>query len=128
MIFLLMKLLNFTPNLHTLNIDYLLIEETSHFQYVSIKNLDIRQTKSFEQIKLLIHLFPRLESLKIGINKNEIHRICRDLLTKAHHLFFLCFLEIPKRCLKELKQLIETEKLINNYLMKFINRDLYIWW
>jgi hypothetical protein len=66
------------------------------------------------------------------MKKEEIHEIVRFLLSKTttqtQHLFFLCISEIPKRCLKELNMLIKLENLLDDYFIKFVNRDLYLWW
>ncbi|CAF1573541.1 unnamed protein product [Rotaria sp. Silwood1] len=138
------QLLRFTPNLYALKLDYLpfgdinlnVIKQNKVFQYVSnrnkIKILDFRVWCSFDEIQLVVNLFPRLEYLKIGLNRKEIQSIVRFLLSKPNNktqnLFFLCILQIPKICLKELSILIKSENLLNDYCSKFINRDLYLWW
>ncbi len=138
------KLIRFTSNLHTLkinmpsfgNINSELIQQSRTFQYVSntnkIKYLDLRYNCTLEKIQLIVNLFPKLEYLKTGIKKEEINEIVRFILTNNNtqtgDLFFLCISEIPKRCLKELNMLIKSENLIDNYLIKFVNRDLHLWW
>ncbi|CAF4937477.1 unnamed protein product [Rotaria sp. Silwood1] len=138
------KLLRFTPNLYVLKLDLLsmkeiksnFIEQSENFQYVSkinkIKNLIIREGCSLNQIQLIVNLFPQLEYLKTSMNRKEINQIIRYLLSKTNnktqHLFFLCISKTPKICLKELNILIKSENLLNDYFMKFINRDLYVWW
>jgi len=81
---------------------------------------------------LIVGLFPKLEYLKIGMKKEEIHQIVRLLMSKnntqTRHLFLLCISEIPKQCLEELNILIQSEKLLDNYYIKFVNRDLYLGW
>ncbi|CAF2917603.1 unnamed protein product [Rotaria sp. Silwood2] len=138
------QLLRFTPNLYALKLDYLpfsginlnVIKQNEVFQYVSnrnkIKILDFRVWYSLNEIQLVVNLFPRLEYLKIGLNRKEIQSIVRFLLSKTNvktqYVFFLCVLRIPKICLKELNVLIKSENLLNDYCSKFINRDLYLWW
>ncbi|CAF0884673.1 unnamed protein product [Rotaria sordida] len=140
----LVKLLSFAPNLNTLKLklisvnenDLKLIQQTENFQYVSktnqIKHLDLFQLCEFNQIELIINLFSQLEYLKTGINYKEIRQIKRYLLSKINnktrHLFFLCVSGVPKICLKELNVLIKSENLLNDYCIRFINRDLYLWW
>ncbi|CAF4003842.1 unnamed protein product [Rotaria sp. Silwood1] len=140
----LVKLLSFTLNLNTLKlkllsmneIDLKLIQQTENFQYVSkmnqIKHLDLFQLCEFNQIELIISLFSQLEYFKTGINYKEIRQIKRYLLSKINnkteHLFFLCVSGVPKICLKELNALIKSENLLNDYCIRFINRDLYLWW
>ncbi len=138
------KLLRFTPNLHTLKLDNLstyetspkLIQESDAFQYAlntnKIKNLEIRLWCSLEEIQLIMNLFPQLEYLNITIHRKEIEHIVRYLLSKKNHqtchLFLLCITQIPKICLRELTMLIKYEKLLDDYFIKFVNRDLYLWW
>jgi hypothetical protein len=137
------ELIRLTPRLHTLKLEAVsvneisskLIRESDLFQYVSKTN----QIKNFElnwlrlaNIQLFVDLFPQLESLKIRIDKKEIQQIIRFLFSKTNnqprHLVFLCILQIPKRCLQELNMLIKSEHLLDNYFIKFINRNLYLWW
>jgi len=83
-------------------------------------------------MELIINLFPQLEYFKTGIQRTEIVQIMRYLLPKnnkkSRHLFFLCISEIPKICLREINMLIKCEKLLDDYFIKFVNRDLYLWW
>ncbi|CAF5016043.1 unnamed protein product, partial [Rotaria sp. Silwood1] len=136
------ELLRFTPNLYALKLDLLhvqktntkLIRQSENFQYVSkinkIKNLDLQQCCSLNEIQLIVNLFPQLDYLKTRMNRKEIRQITKYLLSKTNdktqHLFFLCISQIPKVCLKELNILIKSENLLDNYLIKFINRDLYL--
>jgi hypothetical protein len=137
----LIDLLCFTPNLHTLKYDLISfnetdfqsIQKTDSFQYVSkmnqLKTLDISETSLLKQIQIFINLFPRLERLKTGVIKREIVHIIRFLLSKETcHLFFLCLLKIPKTYLRKLNMLIQSENLLDDYYIKLINRDLYLWW
>jgi hypothetical protein len=138
------KLLRSTPNLNILKLAFLsfnetdskLIQQSQIFQYVSktnkITNLDIRTDFTLGKIQLIVSLFPKLECLKIGMKKEEIHQIVRFLISKTNdktrHLYFLRISRIPKRCLKELNLLIKSENLLDDYYIKFVNRDLYLWW
>jgi len=113
-----------------------LIKQSESFQHVSksnkIQHFDLRDLCSLEKIKLIINLFPQLEYLKTGMNRKEIEQIIRYLFRKANnkarHLVFLCISETPKICLKELNVLIKAENLLDDYFIKFIKRDLYLWW
>jgi len=138
------KLLYFTSNLHILKLDILfhhdmnleLIQQSEIFRNVSttnqIKNVELRDCCSLEQIQLIIHLFPQMQYLKTGMNKNEIRKITRCLLSKTNDktcsLFFLCISKIPKTCLRELNMLIKSENLLNDYFIEFAYQDLYLWW
>ena len=136
------RLICYTPNLHTLQIinsssfveiNSELIQQTGIFRTASntnnIKYLDLHVECTLEKIRFIVNLFPKLEYLKIGMKKNkEIKQIVRLLLlNKTHHLFMLCLSEISKRYLEELNILIQSENLLNNYLIKFFNHDLYLW-
>ncbi len=137
------ELIRLTPSLHTLKVKVAsvneisskLIKESDLFQYVSktnqIANFELSSLR-LENILLFLDLFPKLEYLKIRINKKEIQQIIRFLFSKTNnqppHLVFLCILQIPKRCLRELNMLIKSEHLLDDYFIKFINRNLYLWW
>ncbi|CAF4001024.1 unnamed protein product [Rotaria sordida] len=138
------KLLHFTPKLTTLKFDSFvldemnmkLFEQSKLFEYVSntntIKNLEIRNDCLFKQIQLIVNLLPKLEYFKSGMNRKEIGNIIRFLITKPNNkiqnLFFICISETPKICLREINLLIKLENLLNDYFIKYINRDLYLWW
>lgn len=137
-------MLYFISNLHTLKYDFIsfnesnakLIQKSDIFQYVSntnkLKNLDLGDNCILEEIEMFVNLFPQLEYLKTGIIKREIKQIIRYLLSKnnqqTRHLSFLCILEMPKIWLRKLNMLIKLENLLDSYFIKFINRDLYLWW
>ncbi|CAF3828681.1 unnamed protein product, partial [Rotaria sp. Silwood1] len=138
------KLLYFTPNLHTLKLDLLPLYETNLkvlyqneiFQYVSnenhIQNLDLRHWCTLKHFQLIMNLFPQIEYLKTGMERKEIQKIIKFLFSKTnnrtYHLFFLCISPTPKICLQELKDLIQSENLLDHYSIKYIKRDLYLWW
>ncbi|CAF1341864.1 unnamed protein product [Rotaria sordida] len=138
------NLIRFTPNLHTLKF-YLIflkkiktniIEQSQIFQYISktnkIKYLDLHDDCSLERIQLIMKLFPKLESMKIGMKKKETNEIARFILSNNNiqtgPLTFLCMSQVPRRCLKEINILIKSENLVNDYCIKYFDRDLYLWW
>ncbi|CAF4187706.1 unnamed protein product [Rotaria sordida] len=140
----LIELLYFTPNLHTLKYGVIvfnemnskLIQQNETFQYVSmtnkIKNFEIHEICTLEEIVMIVNLFPQLEYLKTEMMRKDIELIIRFLFSKnnhqTHYLYYLCILEIPKIYLKKLNMLIKSENLLDDYSIKFINRDLYLWW
>lgn len=97
-----------------------------------IKILEIRVASKLPKIELIMKLFTKIISLEIGIDRKELEQIIRHILIKqnttVYDLHFLCLLRMPKICLKELNRLFQKENLLDNYLMKFIQRDLYLWW
>ncbi|CAF1516079.1 unnamed protein product, partial [Rotaria sordida] len=72
------------------------------------------------------------EYLKTEMMRKDIELIIRFLFSEnnhqTHYLYYLCILEIPKIYLKKLNMLIKSENLLDHYSIKFINRDLYLWW
>jgi hypothetical protein len=139
----LIKLLYFTPNLHTLKFgsisfyqnNLMLIQQSDIFLQVSknnqLKHFDLRESCTLEYIELIMNLFPRLEYLKTGFNRKEIESIGRFLFSKinnkTYHLVLLCISYTPKTYLKKLKMLIKLEKLLDDYFIDLINYGLYLW-
>lgn len=112
--------------------DIKLIKNTTNYQYVSntnkIKNLDVHGVCTLLEIQMISNLFLRLESFQIGILKREIEPILRLLLSETSHLYFLCLYKLPKSYLRKVNMFIKAENLLNNYSIKMINQDLYLWW
>jgi hypothetical protein len=138
-------LLRCTPNLHTvkfylptINENYLeLIQRNNLLQYVSttnkIKNVQICSWSRFENIQFLVRLFPRMEYLETGVDRKQIEQIMQYLIQRSNdnprrRLYFLRILKLPKICLHEIDRLIKSQQLLNDYSIKFLNRDLYFWW
>ncbi|CAF1281594.1 unnamed protein product [Rotaria sordida] len=137
------ELISLTPNLHTLKLHVLfinetcskLIKQTDIFRYVlktnKITNLEFN-CPTLKDIQFLVDLFPRLEYIKIGMDNQRMKEILRFLFTnisnKLSHLFFLCIDRVPKRYLQEFDMLLKSENLLNDYFIKLINRQLYLWW
>lgn len=140
----LINLLHSTPNLHTLKLDFLLIylidlqafEQNPIFQSViktnQIKYFHLNQTCTLDTLQFILKLCPKLEYLQIGMVTRQINEILLDLFTKInqriYRLHCLCFSQTPKRCLKELNTFIQSNHLLENYSIKLINRQLYLWW
>ena len=137
------ELISFIPNLHTLKLHHLflnstcskLIKQTDMFRHVlktnKIKNLEFN-CPTLEVMEFTIDLLPRLEYIKFGMDKQKFKEIIRflftNLNTKLNHLFFLCIDRVSKRYFQESDQLIKSENLLKNYFIKFLNRELYVWW
>ncbi|CAF1365880.1 unnamed protein product [Rotaria sordida] len=138
------NLLYFTPNVHTLSLSLLLLDnvnknskkENEIFQNVSKKNkiqkLILNWKRSLSDIQFVVNVFPRLKYLKVDMNRKEIGQTIRFLLSKTHNktrnLCYLCIMKVPKVCLKQTQILIKSENLLNNYSIKYINNDLHLWW
>jgi hypothetical protein len=141
------ELLCSAPNIHTLTVDRLLfikddfvsLQETETFRPVStvnrITNLNIRSTYTLEELKLFIHLCPRLECLKIQTPENGLEETVRYLLSKdninTQHLYALRMESGFPKIIEEVRRLIESERLVDDYLMKIISAwfsYVYVWW
>ena len=135
-----LNLISLTPNLRLLKWNFQsidrtklkLIEQSETFRSLSnknkIQNLQILHCCSFDEIQFFINLFPQLESLETGVVRKQIVQITRCLLSKMDHLFFLHMTDIIKTYLKKVDFLMKSEKSLDDYSIKFIDRDLYLWW
>ena len=135
-----LNLLSLTPNLislkwtfQSIDCDQLKsIKQSQTYRTLSntnqIKNLQICHCCSLEEIRFFIHLFPRIESLRTGIVRKEIIPITQCILTDIDHLFFFHITDITRTYLPKLNQFIKSEHLLENYLIKFIDQDIYLWW
>jgi len=140
----LIELLSFTPNIHTLKFNAILLYRTNSvsfqqndiFQIVSnmntVINVTISKEITLEKIQLLTALFPRLECLTMNLDKEDLEPIARFLLAKfnnnTRHLSSLCISKQRRDFIGNLRNLIEAEKLLHDYTLKVINRKLYLWW
>ena len=78
----------------------------------------------------MLYLLPQIEHSKIRIHKEEIEYILELLLNENKNLMDLCFLSLNDFSvsnLKELNMVIRKYKLIDDYLIKYVNNDLYLW-
>lgn len=137
-------LIRFTPHLHTLKIHFLTIngkamkalQSMAVFREISsnnrIEHLQVNDRCSFEQIEMLVQLCPNLQYFQIGMKRKETRTIVRYLLTPTNphtrHLYYLCISKTPRVCRGEINLLITFEKLLGNYSIKWIERNLYLWW
>jgi hypothetical protein len=140
----LMKLLSLTPNVHTLKLssillyetDALIIQQNEIFQMISTTNIvaNVAVTKEIteQKIELIFGLFPRLEYLEINLDKEDLKSIGQFLLstsnTNTRYLSSLCLLHARRDLMEQLKNLIESEKLLHDYTIKLIDYKLYLWW
>jgi hypothetical protein len=137
----LIELLQFTPNVHILKLDSILLYRTDSIsiqqnqlsQLVSSMNtitkITISKEITLEKIQLLTAVFPRMEYLTINLYKKDLEAIVRFLLSKpTRYLSSLCISKQRHDLVTTLKNLIESEKLLQDYVLKVINRKLYLWW
>ncbi|CAF4112902.1 unnamed protein product, partial [Adineta steineri] len=140
----LIELLQFTSIVHTLKLDSILlfrnnsnsIQQNPLTQLVSktdiITNVTINKEITLEKIQLLTAIFPRMENLTINLFKQDLEPIARFLLLKSNnntpYLFSLCITKQRHDLMIILKNLRKSKKLLRDYILKLINRKLYLWW
>ena len=141
----LIELLQFTPNVHVLELDSVVLNRTNAVsiqqnqlsQLVSnmntITKVTINKESNLEKIQLLTAIFPRMEYLTINLFKQDLEPIVRFLLSKdnnnnTRYLSSLCISKQRHDLMATLKTLIKLKKLLHNYVLKVINRQLYLWW
>ena len=138
------ELLQFTSNINTLKfnsmllsqIDSISIQQNDVFKLVSkmniVTNLTIEKEITLKQIQLLVVLFSRLEYLKIDLSEGTFKSIIQFLLSKSNdntrYLSSLCISKQDKHFMEILTNLLESEKLLDDYTLKVINCKLYLWW
>jgi hypothetical protein len=116
--------------------DYVSIQQSEDFQLVSnrntIQNVICDVACNLEQIKLLVALCPQLNSLTMNRRTRDLESIVRFLLDRTNantgHLCLLCFSRAWNNWCDKLDQLIKSETLLNDYTLKQIDWNLYLWW
>ncbi|CAF1563307.1 unnamed protein product, partial [Adineta steineri] len=140
----LIELLQFTSNVHTLKLDSMLlfrnnsnsIQQNPLTQLVSKTNMitkvTINKEITLEKIQLLTAVFRRMENLTINLFKQDLEPIARFLLSKSNnntpYLSSLCITKQRNDLMIILKNLRKSKKLLRDYILKLINRKLYLWW
>ena len=140
----LINVLRFTPNIHTLTLncqsitqtDSKLIQQSEPFRLASnanrIINVTIKENYSSESIKLLVVLCPRMQHLTIDIFSLDLESIMRVILpetkTSIRDLCSIRTKNTTKLMDEILKRLIDSEELLENYLIDLAATHLYIWW
>jgi len=138
------ELLHLAPNIQTLTVDseYLSkinpesIQQTETFRLVSnenkIQSLIISRNCSSKVAQLFVDLCPRVQHIIIDISRKDFESTIRALLMKhnmnSRHLSSLTLRYARAPWYKKLKNMIATEKFIDNYSIKFVNYKLYLWW
>lgn len=136
----LIKLLNSASNIHTLTLNCQSItkensksiQESEIFRLVSntniIRNVIVTEKYSSENIKLLVALCPRMQHFTIDAQTQYLESTVEFVLkSNNQYLCLLCMKNTIKSIVGTLKSLIESEELLDNYLIKLIGYDLYIW-
>jgi len=135
----LIELLQFTSNVHTLTLDSIVlcradsssIQRNELFQLVSktnsVRKVTISKEITLEKIQLVIAAFPRMEDLTINLFIQDLKPIAQYLLTNTRYLSSLCISKQRHDLMTTLQSLIQSKKLLRNYVLKVFNRKLYLW-
>ncbi|CAF1296200.1 unnamed protein product [Adineta ricciae] len=140
-----MELFRFTPHVHTLTLSSLSsygldsesMQQNRAFQFIHctniVANLTLKGVCSMDQLQILLTLFPRMKQLHICIYAKCLHSFIRHILQKVkekanRHLCLLSFRSAAKVWMERTKSLIDSKRLLNDYVLKFVVKDLYLWW
>ncbi|CAF1326299.1 unnamed protein product [Adineta steineri] len=140
----LIELLRCTPHIHTLvlksmslyGLNYNSIQQNQSFLLVSNTNTITHVTCNgectLEKLQILVALFPRIQHLTIKPHTKNLGSCIRFLVEKTNrnttHLCSLCLLTTAKNWLTRLNTLIASETLLDDYMLKMIDWNLYLWW
>lgn len=132
------------PNIHTLTLtsikvvgrDIPSLQEKENFRLVSkqnkIKNVTITDAYTLKTIQMLIELCPELQHLTLGVSQISLIPTVRFLLSENNEIpckiSSLCVLDQRGVLTAKLKTIIQSERPLNNYSLKFFNHKLYLWW
>jgi hypothetical protein len=140
---LLLEILHYTINIQTLIFHNtkifgsrsLTFEQTQIFHSLIKKNsieklvLDLQCT--FRSYKFLLHLCPRLKYLKMKLPK-KFETILRYLFIENNlrnsQRSLICLWNIDKILFKQIQTFIDREKLLDDYSLEILGKELYLWW
>ncbi|CAF1483193.1 unnamed protein product [Adineta steineri] len=139
----LIQLLQYTSNVHTLKLDSILlyrntpnsIQQNPLTRLVSeinmITKVTINKEITLEKIQLLTAIFPRMENLTINLFGKDLEPIGHFLLSKPNnntrYLSSLCITKQRHDLMITLKILLESKRHLRDYILKLIDRKLYLW-
>jgi hypothetical protein len=125
----LIEVLNHLPNVHSLilyaNTSYLSGEQIQSVNFYSNKNrivnVTIRGRCKIQQIQVLMNLCPRIKSLEIEIEEDQLEFILRFLLLDK---------TMNNNHLDSSKTKCDgwQRKLLNDYSIESVLNYLYLWW
>ena len=140
----LVNLLHVMPSIHTLTYENRSLKDMEDnstrqsdlFQLVrstnTIRNVTITNGFILKNTKLIISLCPQIQHLTIGQYGSSALTSIQFILSKIKSdLPRLCSFRAnhtPKTVVAWIKTMLESEGLLDNYLIKHINSDLYLWW
>jgi hypothetical protein len=146
-----MDLLRNSPNIQTLkllslsNNDCTSIQQSETFRLLSSTNTitDVTlEPSTLDNIILILALCPRLQRFTLDAHRQNMKSLVRFLLRKSEqntsHMFSLCFSEatftiascpfVNKDWYHYFEALMKSETLLDDYMLKLVDSDLYLWW
>lgn len=140
----LLELLHATPHVRTLELhakfifsmDLTVLQKHRLFHLISDGNMVTKLIFggkiTLKELQLLIKLLPRLEFFAFDCCEDDLEPIISLLLSKVDHnirrLSCVCILTQAEILLKKLRNLIESQHLLQYYHLKQIDQKLYLWW
>ncbi|CAF4240205.1 unnamed protein product [Rotaria sp. Silwood2] len=111
------------------------LERSERFQLVSkqnkIKSVTFECGYTLKTIKMLMNLCPQLEYLAIGTSRQSFEPTIAFLISKIKesncHLSSLCIIGINNMWFEKLKVMIDSEKKTDEYSIKLVDSNCYLW-
>ncbi|UJR17999.1 hypothetical protein I4U23_004900 [Adineta vaga] len=141
---ILINLLRFTPNIHTLTWvhlrdtpnDLLSIQESETFRFVSkqnqIKKIIITHEYTKKMMEVLVNLCPRVQFISFGNSCRSLDATVYYLLSEikeaTRYLFALCIFRASPKWIEEWENLIKSREVFDDYSTKYVDGKYYLWW
>jgi hypothetical protein len=98
-----------------------------------ITHVHVNAICTIGHVRLLLDLCPRLERLIMGVEVDDLQSIVRYLLMKSAHTHnYLYSLSLSTKfngkTIKQLRKMIDNEKLLDDYWMGCIKKTVRLWW
>ena len=130
----LISLLQDFPNVDALklfSLSRISVKQSSVFSLIPVNNR-ITRVKVYEEcdikhLKLINHMFPRVEHLRICIDENHLEAILEFLLLNVKHLFLLVLSHVNYDVVERVQSIIVNKKLVENYSVERNHGKLYLW-
>ncbi|UJR17122.1 hypothetical protein I4U23_004018 [Adineta vaga] len=138
------KLLKVTPNVHTVTWisikhaprNLLTLQKTKDYQLVStrnqVKTIILQHDYTKKMMEVLVHLCPRIQYISLGYSNRSldatVHYLLSEINQATRHLFSLCIRRATEYWIKYWKEQIEAHEVFNDYSIKVIDRNFYLWW
>lgn len=135
------KILAHMSNIYSLVLNEMPTQETTNFLSEEQVNIIDQMSNNsvtdvcidvfkLNNIQLLINLFPKMKTLCIDKVKDNLVSVVRTLLLKRsdNSPLFSLTLRGEDEIVEQLKTIIDSEKLIDNYTIEHTNNLIKLWW